>query len=120
MTGGNGRCTIFGVSPRLPHPTALLPSLLAPATHSPLPLSVKKPSYVGTRVSRLGWGKSVVFASRSLDVSNSALQPEAFSEGGKLVWPNAELLGIKPAAEVKVSAKVLSRGGRAGEEGVRP
>ena len=46
-------------------------------TRPSLPLSVKKPSYVGTLVSRLRWGKSVVFASRSLDVSNSALQPEA-------------------------------------------
>ena len=90
--------------------------------NSPLPpLSpVKKPSYVGTSlVSRLRWGKSVVFASRSLDVSNSALQPEALgTRQTGLAECGVVPLGIKPAeAEVKVSAKVLSRGGR---EEVRP
>ena len=92
-------------------------------TCSPLPppLSVKKPSYVGTLVSRLRWGKSVVFASRSLDVSNSALQPKALGTWQTGLAECGVVPGIKPAAEVKVSAKVLSRGGRAAEkEEVRP
>ena len=89
-------------------------------TRPSLPLSVKKPSYVGTLVSRLRWGKSVVFASRSLDVSNSALQPEALGAWQTGLAECGVVPGIKPAAEVKVSAKVLSRGGRAAEEELRP